>query len=207
MATHSNILAWGIPWTEEPGGLQSTGSQRSQTRLTGWTTKPAYKKAARKESKQSVITEGNRKMVEWLRWGPGGWRWEGAASPGDREGVHPGLHPHRLRAGSGRATLVPAVFPHEYRGGNRKSLERPRREDALPKNSHLESNKYREANKKSWQKRGTHLWFHHYAFLWHFAPFSWHLCRLSADKDCHPHFTNVWPEALKRLNATPTHIV
>ena len=28
MATHSNILAWEIPWTEEPGGLQSMGSQR-----------------------------------------------------------------------------------------------------------------------------------------------------------------------------------
>ena len=28
MATHSSILAWKIPWTEEPGGLQSTGSQR-----------------------------------------------------------------------------------------------------------------------------------------------------------------------------------
>ena len=28
MATHSTILAWRIPWTEEPGGLQSTGSQR-----------------------------------------------------------------------------------------------------------------------------------------------------------------------------------
>ena len=28
MATHSNILAWRIPWTEEPGGLQSTGLQR-----------------------------------------------------------------------------------------------------------------------------------------------------------------------------------
>ena len=27
MATHSSILAWRIPWTEEPGGLQSTGSQ------------------------------------------------------------------------------------------------------------------------------------------------------------------------------------
>ena len=27
MATHFSILAWGIPWTEEPGGLQSTGSQ------------------------------------------------------------------------------------------------------------------------------------------------------------------------------------
>ena len=30
MATHSSILAWQIPWTEEPGGLQSMGSQ-SQT--------------------------------------------------------------------------------------------------------------------------------------------------------------------------------
>ena len=28
LATHSSILAWRIPWTEEPGGLQSTGSQR-----------------------------------------------------------------------------------------------------------------------------------------------------------------------------------
>ena len=28
MATHSNILAWEIPWTEKPGGLQSMGSQR-----------------------------------------------------------------------------------------------------------------------------------------------------------------------------------
>ena len=28
MATHSGILAWRIPWTEEPGGLQSMGLQR-----------------------------------------------------------------------------------------------------------------------------------------------------------------------------------
>ena len=28
MAIHSSILAWRIPWREEPGGLQSTGSQR-----------------------------------------------------------------------------------------------------------------------------------------------------------------------------------
>jgi len=27
MATHSSILAWEIPWTEEPGGLQSVGLQ------------------------------------------------------------------------------------------------------------------------------------------------------------------------------------
>ena len=32
MATHSSILAWRIPWIEEPGGLQSRGSQ-SQTQL------------------------------------------------------------------------------------------------------------------------------------------------------------------------------
>ena len=28
MATHSSVLAWRIPWMEEPGGLQTTGSQR-----------------------------------------------------------------------------------------------------------------------------------------------------------------------------------
>ena len=28
MATHSSILAWEVPWIEEPGGLQSMGSQR-----------------------------------------------------------------------------------------------------------------------------------------------------------------------------------
>jgi len=28
MATHSSVLSWRIPWTEEPGGLQSMGSQR-----------------------------------------------------------------------------------------------------------------------------------------------------------------------------------
>ena len=33
MATHSSILVWEIPWTEEPGGLKSMGSQKSQTRL------------------------------------------------------------------------------------------------------------------------------------------------------------------------------
>ena len=33
MATYSSILAWRIPWTVEPGGLQSMGSQKSQTQL------------------------------------------------------------------------------------------------------------------------------------------------------------------------------
>ena len=33
MATHSSVLAWRIPWTEEPGGLQSMGLQKNWTRL------------------------------------------------------------------------------------------------------------------------------------------------------------------------------
>ena len=33
MATHSSILAWELPWTEEPGGLQSMGVTKSRTRL------------------------------------------------------------------------------------------------------------------------------------------------------------------------------
>ena len=37
MATHSSILAWKIPWTEEPGGLLSMGLQKSQTQLSNQT--------------------------------------------------------------------------------------------------------------------------------------------------------------------------
>ena len=33
MATYSSIFAWRIPWTEEPGGLQSVGSQKCRTQL------------------------------------------------------------------------------------------------------------------------------------------------------------------------------
>ena len=33
MASHSSILAWEIPWTEESGGLWSTGSRKSQAQL------------------------------------------------------------------------------------------------------------------------------------------------------------------------------
>ena len=36
VATRSRILAWEIPWTEKPGGLQSMGSQKSQTRLSNY---------------------------------------------------------------------------------------------------------------------------------------------------------------------------
>ena len=42
MATHSSIPAWGIPWPQEPGGLQSLGLQ-SQTQLSMHTPKPQQK--------------------------------------------------------------------------------------------------------------------------------------------------------------------
>ena len=38
MATHSSILAWEIPWTEEPGRVQSIGSQKSLTQPSDSTT-------------------------------------------------------------------------------------------------------------------------------------------------------------------------
>ena len=42
MATHSSILAWRIPWTEEPGGLQCMKSQKSRTQLSDYTTTTTY---------------------------------------------------------------------------------------------------------------------------------------------------------------------
>ena len=36
MATHSSILAWEIPWTEYPGGLQAMGCSKSRTRLSDY---------------------------------------------------------------------------------------------------------------------------------------------------------------------------
>ena len=56
MATHSKILAWEIPQTQEPGGLQSMGSQKSQTRLGDKATTAINKGKA-----------GNSLVVEWLR--------------------------------------------------------------------------------------------------------------------------------------------
>ena len=49
MATHSSVLAWEIPWTEKPGGLQSTGSQRVRHNL---------------ETKQQVCARHH-----WRHWG------------------------------------------------------------------------------------------------------------------------------------------
>ena len=53
-ATHSSILAWKTPWTEEPGGLQSIGSTKSPTQLTQLST---HTMIGRKESLHTVAKE------------------------------------------------------------------------------------------------------------------------------------------------------
>ena len=58
MATHSSILPWEIPWTEEPGGPQSTGSQKSQPRL-----------SMHSRSKPSSALEFLYKLTAWINIG------------------------------------------------------------------------------------------------------------------------------------------
>ena len=53
MATHSSILAWEIPWTEEPGGLSSMGSPRVELHLATKTTATTWpEKISLEKSKQ-----------------------------------------------------------------------------------------------------------------------------------------------------------
>ena len=53
MATHSSILPWEIPWTEEPGRLQSMGSQKSQTQLSDQTSHQHIKEKNLKKKKNT----------------------------------------------------------------------------------------------------------------------------------------------------------
>ena len=61
VAPHSSVLAWEIPWTEEPGGLQSMGWQKSQTQLSSNNNKHQHvivnleqKKTTNKFSQKSI---------------------------------------------------------------------------------------------------------------------------------------------------------
>ena len=53
MATHSSILAWKVPWTEEPGGLQFMGLQKSE--MTEWL-----------NYQQSSVNRETKKMTTWI---------------------------------------------------------------------------------------------------------------------------------------------
>ena len=59
MSTHSIFLAWEIPWTEEPGGLQSVGSQKSRI----WPSDIAQKLFGKKNPQnQEFLLEWNQKV-------------------------------------------------------------------------------------------------------------------------------------------------
>ena len=71
IATHSSIIAWKIPWTEEPGRLESMGSQRVRH---DWTTSISLSHiflvtglAFSEESRQAM--KGNLNMVTQVFWG------------------------------------------------------------------------------------------------------------------------------------------
>ena len=69
LATHSSILAWRIPWTEEPGGLQYTGSQRVGH---DWVTLPTYLSPGQKievsRSSMVLFNTGNLSLCFLLRY-------------------------------------------------------------------------------------------------------------------------------------------
>ena len=54
MATHSSIFAWTIPWTEEPGGLQSMGSQKVQHNLA----------TKQQQQKEHILPEGQLNLAQ-----------------------------------------------------------------------------------------------------------------------------------------------
>ena len=70
MATQSSIRAWEIPWTEEPGGLQSLGLQRAGHE---WATERAHTHTHREENRSVVVmVEGGVEKVTWGIFGGGG---------------------------------------------------------------------------------------------------------------------------------------
>ena len=75
MATHSNILAWRTPWTEEPGGLQSMGLQESD--MTEWLTHIPLTMLmglpGGSDSKEFACNAGNLGSILGLQRSPGEW--------------------------------------------------------------------------------------------------------------------------------------
>ena len=62
MVTHSGIFAWEIPWTEEPGGLQSMGLQKSWMPLS-IRVKPAFKAVQGNKKKLLGIRESSHSHI------------------------------------------------------------------------------------------------------------------------------------------------
>ena len=70
MATHSRVLAWRIPWTEEPGGLQSTGIQRSPqgckvSDMTEWLNTHARTPCCLDLARRSLMNTFHSTIIPW----------------------------------------------------------------------------------------------------------------------------------------------
>ena len=71
MAIHSSILAWEIPWIEEPGGLQSHGGAESQTQLSDFTFLERGSQIYTRESLQPEYSlEGDAEAEAPILWPP-----------------------------------------------------------------------------------------------------------------------------------------
>ena len=89
MATPASMLAWRTPWTEEPGGLQSTGSQ-SQTRLSDYRLRFFTFRERKHVGKADKPTKSDASFPQESLWwtletvpavtAGGGWPWRTAAS-------------------------------------------------------------------------------------------------------------------------------
>ena len=84
MSTHSRIFAWRIPWTEEPGGLQSMGSQTSWTQLSYQTT-----------SSSDCVKSGSRYLRELFNVFRLSW-WVASSSDDIHRRINPTLYPGGL---------------------------------------------------------------------------------------------------------------
>ena len=124
MAVHSRILAWRIPWTEEPGGLQSMGSQSWPDRAT-----------ERAHAHTLMITWGSEQCASFVSgtWGLGHTGGIIKWSVKWRSAVSESLWPHALyspwdspggNTGVGSLSLLQGTFPTQ---GSNLGLPRSRR--------------------------------------------------------------------------------
>ena len=108
-ATHSSVLAWEIPWTEEPGGLQFTGSQRVGRDLVTKTTNSIHNTFVTPwtVAHQAPLSVGFSRQEYW----------SGLPCPPPGDLPHPGMNPnllHLLHWQVGSLPLMPSGKP-KYR--------------------------------------------------------------------------------------------
>ena len=111
MTTHSTILTWEIPWTEEAGGLQSMGLQKSQTWLSEW--------------KWNLLSHVRLFVAPWTIQSmgfsrPGYWSGQPFPSPGDLP--NPGIEP---RSPTLQADSLPAEPQGKPKNTGEGSLSLP----------------------------------------------------------------------------------